>query len=76
MTVRMRTATCAVSMISARYNLTILGNSSAGATGKFWTVYTEYGSESGHGLVTVTPQNVLVEFIAEGGEVIGRYTIE
>ena len=52
---------------------------SAGATWKFVTEetgYTEYRSESGHGLVTVTPQNVLVEFIAEGGEVIDRYTVE
>jgi predicted phosphodiesterase len=52
---------------------------SAGATWKFGTGetgYTEYRPESGHGLVTVTPQNVLVEFIAEGGEVIDRYTVE
>jgi hypothetical protein len=70
MTVRMRTAACAVSMIFARYNLTILGNCSAGATWKFGTGetgYTVYRPESGHSLVTVTPQNVLVEFIAEGG---------
>lgn len=52
---------------------------SAGAIWKFTTSetgYTEYRPESGHGLVTVTPQNVLVEFIAEGGEVIYRYTVE
>lgn len=52
---------------------------SAGATWKFVTEetgYTEYRTESGHGLVTVTPQNVLVEFIAEGGQVIDRYTVE
>lgn len=52
---------------------------SAGAPWKFETYetgYIDYRPESGHGFVTVTPQNVLVEFIAEGGEVIGSYTVE
>jgi 3',5'-cyclic AMP phosphodiesterase CpdA len=52
---------------------------SAGAIWKFGTAetgYTEYRPESGHSLVTVSPQNVLVQFIAEGGEVINRYTVE
>ena len=39
----------------------------------------DYGvqiSESGHGLVTVTSDKVLVEFIALGGTVLDSYTIE
>ena len=43
---------------------------SAGAPWKFVTDetgYNEYRPESGFGRVTVTPQNILVEFIAQGG---------
>lgn len=64
-------------MVVDKIHYTLPG--SAGATWKFVTGetgYTEYWPESGHGLVTVTPENVIVEFIAEGGEVIYRYTIE
>lgn len=51
---------------------------SAGATWKFGTDqtgYTKFWPESGHSMVTVTPQNVLVEFVAEGGEVVNSYTL-
>lgn len=51
---------------------------SAGATWKFGTDqtgYTKFWPESGHSMVTVNPQNVLVEFVAEGGEVVNSYTL-
>ncbi len=52
---------------------------SAGAPWKFVTAetgYIDYRPESGHCLVSVSPNNVVVESIAVGGEVVYRYTLE
>lgn len=52
---------------------------SAGAPWKFTseeTGYTHYLPDSGHGRVTVGPERVTVDFVAAGGQVLDRYTVE
>jgi predicted phosphodiesterase len=52
---------------------------SAGAPWKFdssTTGYTQYWPDSGYGRVTVNPQQVQVDFVAVGGQVLNSYTIE
>jgi predicted phosphodiesterase len=52
---------------------------SAGAPWKFDTSitgYTQYWPDSGYGRVTVSPQQVIVDFVATGGQVLNRYLVE
>jgi hypothetical protein len=52
---------------------------SAGAPWKFDTAttgYTEYWPDSGYGRVTVSPQQVVVDFVATGGRILNRYLVE
>jgi hypothetical protein len=52
---------------------------SAGAPWKFDTAitgYARYWPDSGHGRVTVNPQQVQVDFVAVGGQVLHSFTVE
>ena len=51
---------------------------SAGAPWKFTTEtgYTQYWTNSGHGLVHVSPESVTVDFVAEGGGVLYSYSVD